>query len=397
MSLRFRKTITLAPGLRINLGARGVSLSAGPRGASVTLGRNGLFGNVGLPGTGLSYRTRLDGRRGSAADPDDPEVDAPEAVQEVVPITATIGSDGALLLTDPAGAPLSADAREAALRRNRSALTDLLERRARELNDWADRQIRSHLGTPTLGSLTAPFVPAPFDLPRPEKPDPAATGLLSSWFGGRERAEARYQEELAAYRAAISGWRAAEENHRVEQEAARARHQRWRGGDPAAGQGLFEDRLSAISWPRETLVSYQTSGAELQADVDLPEIEDMPAETARVLRDEMRVAMRPKGETERRLDYVTHVHSIGFRIAGEAFAAIPTLRSVLVSGFSQRQSRSTGRVEEEYLFSVRIDRDGWDRIDFSHLDAIDPSDALARFDLRRDMTRTGVFRPIIPF
>ena len=131
--------------------------------------------------------------------------------------------------------------------------------------------------------------------------------------------------------------------------------------------------------------------------MDLPEIEDMPAETARVLRDEMRVAMRPKGETERRLDYVTHVHSIGFRIAGEAFAAIPTLRSVLVSGFSQRQSRSTGRVEEEYLFSVRIDRDGWDRIDFSHLDAIDPSDALARFDLRRDMTRTGVFRPIIPF
>ncbi len=50
MSLRFRKTITLAPGLRLNLGARGVSLSAGPRGASVTLGRNGLFGNVGPPG-----------------------------------------------------------------------------------------------------------------------------------------------------------------------------------------------------------------------------------------------------------------------------------------------------------------------------------------------------------
>lgn len=203
MSLRFRRTITLAPGLRINLGTRGASLSAGPRGASVTAGRNGVFANVRLPGTGLSYRTRLDGRRGSAAVPDEPE-----AIQKVVPISATIGSDGALLLTDPDGSPLSAEAREAALWRNRSTLTDLLERRARELNDWADRQIRPHLGTPTPGSLTAPFVPAPFDLPRPEKPDPAETGLLSSLFGGRERAEARYQEELAAYRAAISGWRA---------------------------------------------------------------------------------------------------------------------------------------------------------------------------------------------
>lgn len=388
MSLRFRKTITLAPGLRLNLGARGVSLSAGPRGASVTLGRNGLFGNVGLPGTGLSYRTRLDGRRVNAAEPDEPEP---------IPITATIGTDGRLILTDPDGAPLPDEAREAALWRNRATLKDLLERRAAELNEWSDRLIRPHLRTPAPGSIAAAFTPDPFDLPRPEKPDPADTGLFASWFGGRERAEARYQEDLSAYRAAISEWRAAEENHRVEQEAARARHERWRNGDGAAAQYRFETRLAAIGWPRETLVSYQTNRSELQADVDLPELEAMPTETARVMKQEMRVLMSVKGEEERRLDYATHVHSIGFRIAGEAFAAMPGLGSVLISGFSQRRSRATGRVEEEYLYSVRIERSGWERIDFSQLDQIDPLEALTRFDLRRDMTRTGIFRPIIPF
>lgn len=392
MSLRFRKTITLAPGLRLNLGARGISLSAGPRGASVTLGRNGLFGNVGLPGTGLSYRTRLDGRRGNAAEPDEPEPPA-----EPIPITATIGSDGRLILTDPDGAPLPEEAREAALWRNRATLTDLLERRAAELNEWSDRLIRPHLRTPAPGSIAAAFVPDPFDLPRPEKPDPANTGLFASWFGGRERAEARYQEDLSAYRAAISEWRAAEENHRVEQEAARARHERWRNGDGAAAQDRFETRLAAIGWPRETLVSYETSRSELQADVDLPELEAMPTETARVMKQEMRVLMSVKGEQERRLDYATHVHSIGFRIAGEAFAAMPGLGSVLISGFSQRQSRATGQVEEEYLYSVRIERSGWERIEFSQLDQIDPVEALTRFDLRRNMTRTGIFRPIIPF
>jgi len=391
MSLRFRKTITLAPGLRLNLGARGASLSAGPRGASVTFGRNGLFGNVGLPGTGLSYRTRLDGPRGSAADPEEPEAPA-----ELIPITATIGADGGLVLTDPDGAPLSADAREAALWRNRATLTDLLERRSKELNDWSDRLIRPHLNTPAPGSIAAAFVSDPFELPRLEKPDPVDTGLFASWFGGRERAEARYQEELSAYRAAISEWRAAEENHRVEQEAARSRHERWRNGDGAAAHERFETRLGAISWPRETLVSYRTSGAELQADVDLPELEDMPPETAKAIKREMRVAMSVKGETERRLDYATHVHSIGFRIAGEAFAAMPGLGSVLISGFSQRQSRATGRVQEEYLYSVRIERSGWERIDFSRLDQIDPVEALTRFDLRQDMTRTGVFRPVLP-
>ncbi|WP_233491771.1 hypothetical protein [Nioella nitratireducens] len=213
-------------------------------------------------------------------------------------------------------------------------MIDLLERRATELNEWSDRLIRPHLQTPTPMSFNDAFVPAPFELPRPEKPDPEEVSLISSWFGGRERADARYQEELASYRVAISQWRAAEENHGTDQEAARKRHERWRDGDAIAAQELLEDRLGGISWPRETLISYQTTGTDLRVDVDLPELEDMPADTARVLKREMRVEMRPKGATERRLDYVTHVHSIAFRIAGEAFAAMPSLRNVLISGFS---------------------------------------------------------------
>jgi len=76
VGLRFNKRITIAPGVRINLGLRGASLSVGPRGASVNIGRRGVFGNVGLPGTGISYRERLGARggtgasfRGSGADP----------------------------------------------------------------------------------------------------------------------------------------------------------------------------------------------------------------------------------------------------------------------------------------------------------------------------------------
>ncbi|MCF7984331.1 MAG: DUF4236 domain-containing protein [Thiohalocapsa sp.] len=37
-----------------------LALSVGPRGASITLGRHGTYANIGLPGSGVSYRTRLD-------------------------------------------------------------------------------------------------------------------------------------------------------------------------------------------------------------------------------------------------------------------------------------------------------------------------------------------------
>jgi len=59
MALRFRHRIKIFPGVRLNLSARGMSLSLGPRGASVTLGSRGTYANLGIPGSGLSYRTRL--------------------------------------------------------------------------------------------------------------------------------------------------------------------------------------------------------------------------------------------------------------------------------------------------------------------------------------------------
>jgi hypothetical protein len=48
------------PGVRLNFGKRGMSTTLGRRGASVTFGRRGTYANVGLPGTGLSYRERID-------------------------------------------------------------------------------------------------------------------------------------------------------------------------------------------------------------------------------------------------------------------------------------------------------------------------------------------------
>lgn len=60
MGLRFRRSVRLFPGVRLNFSRSGVSTSIGVRGASVTLGQRGVYGNVGIPGSGLSYRTRLD-------------------------------------------------------------------------------------------------------------------------------------------------------------------------------------------------------------------------------------------------------------------------------------------------------------------------------------------------
>ncbi len=57
MGFRFRRSVRLLPGLRLNLSRSGVSASVGTRGAWLTFGRNGTRTTVGLPGTGISYTT----------------------------------------------------------------------------------------------------------------------------------------------------------------------------------------------------------------------------------------------------------------------------------------------------------------------------------------------------
>lgn len=56
MAFRFRRTISIFPGVRLNFGKNGVSLSVGRRGLSFTLNKSGVHSNVGAPGTGMSYR-----------------------------------------------------------------------------------------------------------------------------------------------------------------------------------------------------------------------------------------------------------------------------------------------------------------------------------------------------
>lgn len=55
MGFRFRRSVRLFPGVRLNFGKRGVSASVGVRGAHVTVGRTGVRTTVGIPGTGVSY------------------------------------------------------------------------------------------------------------------------------------------------------------------------------------------------------------------------------------------------------------------------------------------------------------------------------------------------------
>lgn len=64
MGFRFRKSVKILPGVRLNFSKSGVSTTLGVRGASVNIGRRGTYRNTGIPGTGISHRERIGSSQG---------------------------------------------------------------------------------------------------------------------------------------------------------------------------------------------------------------------------------------------------------------------------------------------------------------------------------------------
>lgn len=52
---RFRRSIKIAPGIKINLNKKSTSLTIGRRGIHTTINGSGVRNTIGLPGSGLSY------------------------------------------------------------------------------------------------------------------------------------------------------------------------------------------------------------------------------------------------------------------------------------------------------------------------------------------------------
>ncbi len=86
VGFRFRRSIRIFPGLRLNLGKRGVSASIGVRGAHVTVGPTGTRTTVGLPGSGVSYTTMSrPHHEAPGADAETPASDAADADADAQP------------------------------------------------------------------------------------------------------------------------------------------------------------------------------------------------------------------------------------------------------------------------------------------------------------------------
>ncbi|WP_454779874.1 hypothetical protein [Klebsiella michiganensis] len=96
-----------------------------------------------------------------------------------------------------------------------------------------------------------------------------------------------------------------------------------------------------------------------------------------------------------RESYARHVHGCLMRLAAIVFQTLPFEHAVL-SGFTQRISKQTGYLEDEYILSCRIDRHHMEKINYTNLKDVDPITVLSVQALVRKMSATFLFQAIDP-
>ncbi|NUF49488.1 DUF4236 domain-containing protein [Gilliamella sp. ESL0250] len=394
MAVRFRKRIKIAPGVKLNLSSNGASVSLGGRGASLTIGKKGTYSNLSLPGSGLSYRTKLSSEKNVKQ-----KQTTQKAISDHISVKVRINEDGSVEYLNPIDdTHLPENIVTSIKKNNKETLISLFKQACKKNNDGLDLLDKLHL-TVMPPSDTRIYHEKDYPEPRPKKAKLKEKTFLSKIFPFIEKNRVKFNESIElAYNKKLKNWsQKKEEFDKNERDIAYRINELLASGNEEVINSELVTLLSNISFPKETNVDFEINEDNLVLDVDLPEIEDIPNKKYTASDNSLRISVKTISDTERRKIYMTHIHSIIFRIIADVFSLIPTIKRITLSAYSQRPNNQNGNIEDQYLVSVNINKEEWKSINFNNIEHVDVVECFNQFDLIRDMSKTGVFKAIIPF
>ncbi|MDQ0256189.1 hypothetical protein J2S74_003607 [Evansella vedderi] len=412
MSFRFQKRVRVAPGVRINFSKRGISASAGPRGASVTVGRRGIHGNAGIPGTGLSYRTRLDKPTGRSRKSTTSTI---SSVQPSAPHEDAIQVDWNDDVQDftfrtKDGRPLNDNEEKQVRRAYKTDLKRMYEDKAKEINEQTERLLEMHH---QLFQPEADLIEIANDSIQEIDPPPSKDSLLKE-VTKQQKKNLNFFQQLTIFlppykkefnkkvlKETEKKLEALQRNYQEEKKELDDELAHRKGLATMAASGNTEAMeewvslfLDELDFPLETDVDFQVYSSEkVYVDIDLPTIDEVPIKKASILKTG-RLKIADKTQRQHREEYALLVGGTAFYLASFFFRYLPTVKVVYVSGYNQILDNSTGHDVDQYIYSLEIDKN---KLYSLNMKNVHPIKAFEHFEPRVNTTKTFIFKEIKPY
>lgn len=440
MGVRFRRSVKICKGVKVNFSKSGASLSLGGRGHGMTFGGSGTRAHVGIPGTGLSYNTKIGGhshsrshsRSTSRSTSSKPTVQVPKQ------IGIRMNETGKVIIEDGNGVEITNQAvlrkikataqyqaQVAQLDAQRRERIDEMVRDAEAENERFINICESSAVVDPLSRFQArlnnlkpvEYVKSEYDVPAPTKEnirsflikEAEATVKGSIFKIGKlrkqyveENLDQRYSNAFSAWEAERDDFYAFQEEEKLaadeaaieECEAQKRFLRALIEGDTSAVSEVFDSWISSCELPVEINISYdwnQQTGT-MMLDVDLPEIEDLTL-TKLVKTDAGNLKEKKKTLAELRGEYSTLVFGLAIFIASHTFNVSPAIQRLLVSGYTQRPDKD-GNIKDDYIYSIKFARDMFEQRDLTR---VMPKDFCLSAENKCNMTTTSLFKAIVPY
>ena len=406
MAFRFQKRVKVAPGLRLNISKKGISTSFGKRGISVNLGRRGLYGNIGLPGSGLSYRTRLDHLTQKTFSRQEKDY-FPKAVSLKYEKTSSkivfVDEHNQQIPLDierdikrefPDEINLLFEQKEEKMNIQTNQLLELhknilKEKSVEELKELARNAISFHLEPPMEKEIFEEMKDE-FDnklsfLERLQLILPSRRKLFLEKV--QQEAKVQYNSELAQYEQA-------KEDYEMTKQQRMEKVDNVINGSVSAMEIWLEEFLAELDFPLETNVSFNIlTTTTVNLDVDLPQMEEIPLTKAEILKSG-KLKIHKKSQKELREHYAVMVGGTALYLCSYVFSLLPTCTKIIISGYTQVKNKATGYTDDQYIYSLKVDR----RIFYSlNMNEVHPIAAFSNFEPIMNATKTFIFREITPY
>lgn len=427
--MRYRKSIRLAKGLRINVSKSGLSLSAGIPGLSITQGSRGTYLNAGIPGTGLYDRKRIDGGSRSIT----AQHTRNNATREYneVPITISIDENGKIEHSLEDGSP-APDHIINSLKRTeqyKEKVKELYSKRHEQIEHETNQFLYIYQLTPAIimreqiiteleNLKPMEYIVKTYPNTKPTEENvrfnltEEAKGKIWSWklwtikhlrqAWVNEQFPIVYADEIKRFEKMKSDFEMSELSKKSKLDAQYYQEylekkeglELFNTGPQEWLEKEIEDFLSSITLPVEFYINYDYSEVnhQINIDLDLPEIEDLPTEKSSILASG-KVSIKQKTQKELKSDYAICVSGLTYFFAGHLFNLSTSIKSVLISGFTQRIDPKLGDTTDQYVISVKFDREKFSKLKFQN---IDPIAALENFNHIFEQNKDGSLRTIEP-
>lgn len=418
--MRFSKRIKICKGLSINLSKSGASLSAGRRGSSINIGTRGTFVNAGIPGTGISTRKKVGGNTKSSPEKGKNQV--------IVNLTVNLDEAGKPIIKDKNGNIISDESILKQIKRQDSykqAVKNLVISRKEEIEKANCAFLEIHKLTPLLQETKSfesklsdikfqEYIKATYPEEEPslekikfEIESKKKNPVNKLFFWRKDSKENNdpdkiYQEKLNKWKQDKMAFEEEESDKKEKEDAknkefyenARIELEKEISNSEELIAARINEFLTNLELPVEFSMDFEyfKDSKSLYVDLDLPEIEDLPKNKATISAGG-KFSIKPKTNKELREDYARCVIGLSFFFAGNLFNMSQNIEIITISGYTQRLSKKTGNIEDEYVYSIRFDRNSLMKL---RIESIDPVEAIDNFERIINIASTYELKRIEP-